>query len=370
MTRFDALDAAKGLEPTAKNISRLAQIYGQEIASWAFNQWALRARAKKKFANADAMLFTPVGLEQASHEAVAAYHASLFPERVRVADLTCGIGGDLVALSKRGDALGFEKDRITAEYAQHNAPDAEVRVADCMETQWDFNHAFADPSRRSGTTRTLNPDEFEPNPSDLAAKMRGLESGCMKLSPMLLDDYLVSISPCIKFVSSGWECREALALFGKSFALGTFAVRVETRERLSAGGFALRTESPGTIIYEADPAAIRAHCLPALCKELDAEMLGDSNGYLTSPALQSSNWVRAYRVLDFGAFDIKRVRGQLKAHGGGVPEVKSRVKVDVREIGKRLSSEGDAALVVLLYPVGKSIKYAIAKSLQITADSV
>jgi hypothetical protein len=363
LTRSEALAAAEGLEPTAKNILRLAQTFGQETASWAFNQWSLRARARKKFSNADSMLFTPAGLEQSSHESVAAYHASLFPADVLVADLTCGIGGDLIALSKRGRTVGYEKDPLTAEYARHNAPDADIKSTDCMDAEWQFEHAFADPSRRHGKARTLKPDEFEPDPSTLAERMRQLRTGCIKLSPMLSDDYLTSISSSIEFISFGWECREALALFGAAFAPGKFAIKIETRERLPSGGFAMGTDDPKDFIYEADPAAIRAHCLPAICNFLDAETLGDSNGYLTSPDLQRSDWTRAYRVLDFGAFDIKRLRGQLQQLGGGAPEVKSRVKVDVREIRKRLSSDGDATHVVLLYPVGKSIRYAIAEAI-------
>lgn len=358
MIDFAALDAAKGLGPSAKNISRLAAIFGNEAASWAFHQWSLRENAKRKFSSADEMLFTQAGLEQASHEAVAAYHASRFPIGAKVVDLTCGIGGDLIAFSKRGPTVGFEIDAVTAEYAAYNAKEASVIVADCLESEWDFEYVFADPARRGAGGRTLNPDSFSPNPVVLAQRMRTLKFAGMKLSPMLADHYLEGISDCIEFVSFGWECREALAWFGTENE-GIRAIKVETGEKFMGGGYAQGVDEPMEIIYEADPAAIRAHCLPQLCESLDALLLGDSNGYLTSATFTPCNWTKAYRVLDRGAFDIKRVRGLLKEFGGGAPEVKARAKVDVAVLRKRLTSDGSGAPTVLLYAVQKSVRFAL-----------
>jgi len=50
-----------------------------EAAAWAFTQWRLRARARAKFAKAEAMLFDQDGLEMASAEPMAQLHASHFP---------------------------------------------------------------------------------------------------------------------------------------------------------------------------------------------------------------------------------------------------------------------------------------------------
>ena len=55
------------------------------------------APREAKFADAPQMFFTAVGLEQATDEWVAGYKASRFPQGL-VAELCCGIGGDLLAL--------------------------------------------------------------------------------------------------------------------------------------------------------------------------------------------------------------------------------------------------------------------------------
>src|SRR5687767_5373956 len=103
---MEALSRASGLQPTPKNIDRVAEATSPEAARWAFEQWSLRKRAQEKFAKADEMLFTREALEQATHEELAHFHASQFPQRTRVADLTCGIGADLIALARNGEAVG------------------------------------------------------------------------------------------------------------------------------------------------------------------------------------------------------------------------------------------------------------------------
>ncbi|MGH7139964.1 MAG: hypothetical protein ACREHD_29850, partial [Pirellulales bacterium] len=57
-------------------------------------QVELRRRARLKFIYAERMFFTPVGLEQATDEWIAAYKASRFLSNEPVIDLCCGIGGD------------------------------------------------------------------------------------------------------------------------------------------------------------------------------------------------------------------------------------------------------------------------------------
>src|SRR5262245_24211922 len=55
-------------------------------------QHALRARAKAKFDGAERMFFTPLGLEQATDQAVARHKAARFPEGRPLADLCAGVG--------------------------------------------------------------------------------------------------------------------------------------------------------------------------------------------------------------------------------------------------------------------------------------
>ena len=151
--RFEALEYASGLPPSAANISRAAAKFGTEAASWAFTQWQLRKSASKKFSRAAAMLFTRAGLEQSTHEVIASYRASRFPSGETIGDLCCGIGGDLLSLGKRGPAVAYAIDEETAFCARHNVrvydAQAMVKVGDVLMEPWDFDYAVSDPSRRS-----------------------------------------------------------------------------------------------------------------------------------------------------------------------------------------------------------------------------
>lgn len=360
-----ALEAARGVPSTANAIGRLNREFGEEAVAWALTQWRLRKKGEAKFSRAAEMFFTKNGLEQASHEEVARYHASRFPQGVAVADLTCGIGADLLALADRGPAVGFEIDAETAWFARRNVGDkAIVRNEDCLSAQWDFEFAFADPSRRVGSARTLEPSAFSPDPQVLAERFRALKFAGMKLSPMLQDDYLESFGADVEFVSFGGECREALLWFTGQ-PPSVCARKVETGAVLErSNDVAEHVETPREYLLEADPAAIRAHCLSALCKQLQGSLLGDSNGYLTSDVAASSEWLTTYRVVDFGGFDMKRLRRCLSKLGRGAPIIKSRaVQIDVAALAKKLATPGKSRPVVVLYPVGQSVRFLVAERL-------
>src|SRR5262245_23014612 len=93
----------------------VARLRGQLSATRAhllLEQVELRRRAAEKFTYASRMFFTRTALEQATDEQVAAYKADRVGESLRnsqsrlgetqlLADLCCGIGGDLLALLER-----------------------------------------------------------------------------------------------------------------------------------------------------------------------------------------------------------------------------------------------------------------------------
>ena len=103
------------------------------------------------------MLFTRAGYEQSSSEPIARYRAARFGAARRVADLCCGIGGDLLALAAGREALAVDRDEAHARLALHNAgvygQAANVRavVADVRDLRLDgLDAVFIDPARRSG----------------------------------------------------------------------------------------------------------------------------------------------------------------------------------------------------------------------------
>ncbi|MDT7681384.1 MAG: hypothetical protein QOG57_1694, partial [Pseudonocardiales bacterium] len=100
------LDRLAGTELTAGVELRLAETlrreFPAELVTAALAQYELRQRARAKFTRAESMWLTRDGLEQASSEPIARHRATRYAGARRVADLCCGIGGDLVALAGVG----------------------------------------------------------------------------------------------------------------------------------------------------------------------------------------------------------------------------------------------------------------------------
>ena len=382
--QWEALSLAEGLSATASHIQRIASKTSSEAASWAFTQWELRRRAKAKFALADQMLFTRPGLEMATHEEVARYHASLFPSGSIVSDLTCGIGADLIAFAAKGPAQGSDLDPVHAAYAHHNLSvhklGGKVSVHDALEYSGS-ECVFLDPGRRMSQfpssggvadrpgwskqtshslARIRNLHDYLPDPTLLIQAFRKSESLVIKLSPMLADEVLSEFAEAvgggIEFVSHQGECKEALV---RSGIAGFGCVKVGPEPITARRNEHLLTQPlPDTFIYEADPAAIRAHALA----EFGATGLGDSNGYLTSDRLINSPWLTGFLVLQQGVWHAKHVKAELRAKNLSVRIVKLRgVPLDPPTILKLLKCEGEP-VTLILYPVGSSIHFAIVKN--------
>lgn len=363
--RTQALELAKGLEPTAANLDRVARATTAEAARWAFTQWDLRRRARSKFERADAMLFDRDALEMATHERIAAYHAACFPKDVPVVDVGCGIGADLIALASRGPTIGYELDPERAAYASHNLEvhgvQAKVVGGDGLEAA-DADYVFTDPQRRGGGRRYSDLADFTPNPTRLVERFGGGSKLGIKLSPLLGDatfEALADERPYrLEFVSFGRECREALLWLGREAVPGRFAIHVESGQELAASELEDWTEEPLAWVHEADPAAIRAHCLGAFA----LPALGDSNGYLTGDEPVRSPWLRSYRVVWHGNADSRRAKAALDDLEACVTEVKSRgVKVDPAELKRALRGKSGRRLTLIVYPVGKWIRYVLVE---------
>lgn len=368
-----ALSKANSLTP-----KQLEKQFGPEVSRWALQQIELRKKARSKFADPESMLFEREALEQATHEEVAKYHASRFPAEAQVADITCGIGSDLRAFIS---AIGFELDADRAFYARHNS-NAEVRIDDGLGyvLSHDVPYIWADPDRRDSSGRRLaDPSSYSPNPLDIP---RDRELTGIKLSPLLSDEYLTSVGDRVEFISYRGECREAIAWSGHAIQSddltglplwqerslrskietgesnepsGIYAVRVENGATLSRKEIFDVEADPSEFIYDADPAAVRAHALG----HFNLPQLGDSPGYLTGPLIES-DWLTPYQVVASGSFDVKRIKEALRTHGLRVFEVKQRgAGLDPATVMKQVKTDGDPVSLIA-WRVEKSVRFALA----------
>jgi hypothetical protein len=356
-----ALEEAEGTVMSAEALTRFATRYGEEPTRWAFAQIELRKKAAAKFEDADSMLFDRDGLQMATHEVIAEYHAGRFPLGVTISDLTCGIGSDLRAFGRRGPAIGYDTDPERLKIARWNCQGLPVELlhGTGLDADLSSGYAFADPSRRSNGERAHGPGDYEPNPKDVATHFKGVKLAGMKLSPMLGDLYLEGFGVCLEFVSYARECREALIWFGSEARPGRWAVLAATGERIPSSPAPKTVAEPTRFLLEADPAAIRAHALGGF----GLAGLGDSNGYFTSLTPVVSPWLKLYRVLYTGPADPKSTRAALRDLGAGTPEIKVRgTKLDMAAATKELASDGKRKVTVVVWPVGRRLKHTIVES--------
>lgn len=361
-----ALQASEGKNPTPKAIMALAADVGEELARWAFLQHTLRGAGARKFELACEMLFDREGLEMASSALVADYHASMFPSGTLVVDLTAGIGADTLALARRGPVRAVEVDEDRARLLRHNLSvhhlSAEVVIGDALDEP-PTDYLFADPARRSGQRFSRHLEAYQPSPEALLSVHSAAKRFAIKLSPMLPDSELESLSAggpyLLEFLSVDGECPEVLFIVGKEISeTWRGAVMLPTVERLAEEPLYESIDSAGGWVYEANPAAIRAHGLGSF----GIPGLGSSNGYLTSDSPVSSPWLRGFRVLDDGPLDVKRIRQVLVSLDARTPEVKLRaVKEDPARLRKQWRQEGEREVVVMLYPVGPKIRAVVAE---------
>ncbi len=354
--------AALGGDETTREIARRL---GEDAARWAGLQRELKTKARAKFGpDADRMLFVREALEQASDPRCAAYRAARFPAGAEVMDLTAGIGADLLALARRGPARGIELDPERAAYAAHNAG-VPVLCADALATP-PAPYWTADPARRAGGRRLVAADDYAPPLSALVARAATARLAAIKLSPLLPDPVLEgpllgASGGGLEFLSAGGECREAVLWLGPEAAPGRRAVLLTGADvhTLPASDPAREVAGvPAAYLFDADPAAVRAHALGAF---EGLAPLGDAPGYLTGDLPLDTPWLRRYRVLAAAPLHAKDLRETLRRLNLRVFETKKRgVGEEPLAKLKALPKDGDSASLVL-YAVGRSVRYALVR---------
>ena len=221
------LDRLRGIDVTPDQALRLStelrDQYPADLVAAALTQQALRTAAREKFSLAGEMFFTRDGLEQASGEQAAAHSARRFAGLALVADLCCGIGGDLTALAAAAQqVLAVDADCGNLQFATRNAAvygafgAVSAVCADVRDLRLaGIPAAFIDPARRAGGHR-LRAGESHPPLSWCIALADQVPRVCIKAAPGLAHA-LVPAGWEAEFVALGRNLKEAL-LWSPDFA--------------------------------------------------------------------------------------------------------------------------------------------------------
>ncbi len=174
-----------------------------------------------------------------------------------VIDLTCGIGGDLVAFARAGlTAAGIDLDPLRVELARANLAalglGGAVEVGDATTLDVSpFATAYADPARRSARGRTFRADDWTPPWSFVESLLTG--RACVKVAPGIPHS-LVPDGVEAEWVSDQGEVKEAV-LWSPTLASADRRATV-----IGRGGLATLTEDddPGADVGAGRCAPLRA----------------------------------------------------------------------------------------------------------------
>jgi SAM-dependent methyltransferase len=358
------LDRLRGLAMTPAQAlalgTELRAEYPPELVAAALTQQALRAAARQKFGRADDMLFTRAGLEQASSELTATHSALRFAGLDLVADLCCGIGGNLTALAAQARRLvGVDADMETLQFAGHNAAvypgqaDVALVCADVRELSYGSLSrgpaaVFIDPARRAAGRR-LRAGASEPPLGWCVALAGQVPRVCMKAAPGLSHD-LVPPGWEAEFVAAGRALKEAL-LWSPAFATTSRRATVlpAGATLVASPGEPVPVADPGEYLLDPSPAVTRAGLVQELGRELDAWQLDPMTAFLSLDSSVSTPFARTLRVVDSMPWNERAAAHRLRELGIGAVDIRRRgLAGDVDLIRRRLRLRGDRAAIIVL----------------------
>jgi hypothetical protein len=337
----------------------LRRQFPASLAAAAVAQHELRLAARDKFSRAMEMLFTRAGYEQSSSETIARHRAARFGGARRVADLCCGIGGDLIALAAAqgttapgpaATVLAVDRDEIHARLAVHNAgvygeaDRVRACVADVRDIALDgVDAVFIDPARRDGTRRF--PAGVSEPPLEWCLALAGrVPAVCVKAAPGLPAE-LVPPGWEAEFIADGRDLKEAV-LWSPAFAT------VPRRATILPAGDTLTARpgvqddpveisEPGEYLLDPSPAVTRAGLVEDLARLLGARKIDPRIAFLTADREVATPFARTLRVVESAPWNEKRFAARLRELGVGGADIRRRgLAGDVDQIHRRLKLSG------------------------------
>jgi hypothetical protein len=326
-------DAAAWLDRLARDerseLQQLAAVRRElstERARLVVEQATVRRRAREKFgALADRMFFTRVLLEQATDLWIA-NHKSRRLVDAKVAplvDLCCGLGGDLMAMSKCGIATGWEVSETACLLARANllaasehgrSSDSAVQCGDVEHVSLDPSAAWhVDPDRRTTGRRTTSVCRYAPGPEKVDRWRQANPCGAVKLAPAADPPAEWADDAELEWITRDRQCRQQVAWFGPLAAdpgkrRATIVGRGDDADGNQPRVLATIVgepelpcdvaDEPGRFVYDPDPSVLAARLLGSLATRHGLRSLGPGGAYLTGDVRVDDPLAAAFIVRD------------------------------------------------------------------------
>ena len=358
-----ALIDAQLLEPTESRFlacyEKLRKQYPPSLAKTALETVLLRIKARSKFTSADKMYFTRESLEQASGDLAAAHRAKRLAPFGTVADLCCGIGGDSLAFARAGlTVLAVDNDPLRQAMLEANAialglnKQIQVLAGDvltiCLAKA---QAAFADPSRRSGVRRHLDPKDYTPTLASLRKRFTNDFPLAVKIAPGVDWKSIEMLEAEVEFVSVSGELKECVLWFDSMRSISRRATVLPAEETFAADR-PVELPSVGPVeryVFDPDPAIVRAGLAGNLAVELGLASLDYRVALFTGSSPRTSPFLTPFAIECSSRFHPDRLREHLRSHHvGRVTFIKRGSEVDTDELTKKLKLNGNEHRVIIL----------------------
>jgi hypothetical protein len=344
----------------------------------------LRNRASSKFSAADRMYFTRTTLEQATDEHVARYKANRIARRagsvsdryaLRIADVCCGIGGDLLSLAEQGTVTAIDKSSSTSLLAAANvrkvvpAAHVQVHTIDAAAINLDGIDAWhIDPDRRSSGRRTTSLEFCQPDLSIIEHLLGRVPHAAIKLAPATKVPPVWTERCELEWISRGGQCRQLVAWHGNlAECPGHHRATIlpaACRRSAVAGGLAAQTvigtsnqptpiaPQPCNYIFDIDPAVLAANLKGALAAAHNLSALDAGPTYLTGDTPISNPALTCFHVDDILPLRTQLLAKYFRDRQIGQLEIKKRgVDIVPEKLRRELKLRGDNAATLLITKV-------------------
>lgn len=310
----------------------------------------LRRRAAAKLADLGDVagwLFTDEALQQATAGAVAVHRARRLAGRV-VHDATCSVGTELAALSDSGDSasllIGSDLDAVRLAMARHNVGDhALLCRADALRPVTRDAVVVVDPARRSSGRRKFDPRDYAPPLDELLEVYRGRDL-VVKCAPGVDFGQLAELGfrGEVQITSLAGSVREA-CLWSPGLTVSGVTRRATVLDKTGRVAEEFTDTDPddcpcapvGRWIVDPDGAVVRAGLVRHYAARHGLWQLDPAIAYLSGDELPSGT--RGFEVVEQIAYNEKRLRQALSAHGASAVEILIRgVDVDPDALRSKL----------------------------------
>ncbi len=279
--------------------------------------------------------------EQSTSWVLARFHASLVNEGSVVADLTAGMGIDVLAISERAAAVtAIERDDAIASVLAFNFrnldkvtvlhDDCRAFITRSLAGGKHFGHIFIDPSRRADNgSRLYALSQCSPDVIALLPQLLRLaDTVIVKASPMLDITHTLAALPAtdhIYTVGTTTECKELVCVCSGTHAgtpvlsavttAGDRIIRFSfTRAEETAAKARFAAPQTGWYVYDPYPAVMKAAPYSLLGERYGLARLNPNTQLWTSPQLRTDFPGHIFKVEESLPYASRHIKRYAAAH--------------------------------------------------------